>query len=132
MKKLPVCAVFMAGVLAISLSGGCEGNPDTENVNNYFDGNPAAAATRPAPAGSAQMRIAPSEVALTNYNGEATLFKVEGASGAVAWSVQDISKGSILTQSNTEATYQRAASGDNVVIATDSRGNAAFATVFQP
>jgi hypothetical protein len=122
---LLICAVIGAGLMC-----GCEGNPDTENVGDEFETSPSAGGNR-SDATAAEMTVDPAAATVAN-NGAVASFTVKGASGAATWSVQDISRGSILTQSATAATYQRAAAGDNVVIATDSRGNAAFATVSQP
>lgn len=124
----------MTGVVAVcGFICGCEDSPDTHNVDSYFDGNSVSGADdRPGTtAAQATMAVAPASTTLTN-NGEVVQFSVKEASGSVSWSVQDISKGSILTQSSEAATYQRSAAGGNVVIATDSKGNAAFATVSQP
>lgn len=135
MRQIIAVVVAMTGLVAVcGLFVGCEGSPDTENVDSYFDANsidsaddrPGTTAAQPEP-----ITVSPSSTTLAN-NGEVAAFNVEGASGAVSWSVQDISKGSILTQSQQAATYQRSAAGGNVVIVTDSRGNAAFATVSQP
>ena len=129
-----LATVAMTGlVAACGLLIGCEDTPDTDHVDSYFDGDSIDVADdRPGiTAASETMAVTPDSTTLTN-NGAVVQFNVEGASGAVSWSVQDISKGSILTQSQDAATYQRSAAGGNVVIATDSRGNAAFATVSQP
>jgi len=112
------------GALSIGLFCGCEDEPDFDTGGSSGGGGHGST-------GSTPMSVTPSTVSVTN-NGGVVSFRVTGASGAATWSVQDISKGSILTQSATSATYQRAAAGDNVVIATDSRGSAAFATVSQP
>lgn len=122
--------LLVIGALGISVFCGCENGPDTNNVQDQFNNGNAAGGTRDSQ-GSFTMEITPSAAVLTN-NGAVVSFTVEGASGSSSWTVQDISKGSIITQSGTAATYQRASAGDNVVIATDSRGNAAFATVSQP
>jgi len=129
-----LAAMTMTGVVAVcGLFCGCEDSPDTENVGSYFDSNSIDSADDRPDTTAAQMTMAvsPASTTLTN-NGAVVQFSVEGASGSVSWSVQDISKGSILTQSPAAATYQRSAAGGNVVIATDSSGNAAFATVSQP
>lgn len=76
------------------------------------------------------MVVDPGTVTLTN-NLKTASFSVAGAEGSATWSVQN-GNGAILTQSPRSATYQRTAAGDNVVIATDDTGNAAFATVHQP
>ncbi len=118
--------LMVIGALSIGVFCGCEDEPDMDISEEFDDGN-SAGGTRD----STALVISPITATLTN-NGAVVSFKVAGASGSVNWSVQDISKGSILTQNSSAATYQRAASGDNVVIATDSQGSAAFATVSQP
>jgi hypothetical protein len=124
--------LFVAGLMGAAVFCGCEDGPDMDGVGDEFDGGYTGVdhgdtSDPQAP----QMAITPASVTATN-NGSVVAFQVSGASGSVSWSVQDISKGSILTQSSTAATYQRSAAGDNVVIATDSRGTAVFATVSQP
>ena len=123
-------ASLVIGALGIGLFCGCEGDPDTEDVDKQFDDSSYAGGDRPSTSDSL-LSVKPSATSLTN-NGAVVSFAISGASGDSTWAVQDISKGSILTQSSRAATYQRAAAGDNVVIVTDSRGNAAFATVSQP
>ncbi len=125
-----LCGVILFSGLTVSLFCGCEGDPDTENVSSEFDRNPYSGGDRSGTTDS-RMKISPTSATLTN-NGAVASFTVQGASGAASWSVQDISRGSILSQSATGATYERSSSGDNVVIATDSKGNAVFATVSQP
>ena len=122
--------LFVFGLLSIGLFCGCEDGPDMNNVGDEFDDNTNIGVDHGGTQNPA-MSITPGATSVTN-NGGVVSFQLVGASGGVRWSVQDISKGSILTQSATAATYQRSASGDNVVIATDSRGTAAFATVSQP
>ncbi len=122
--------MLVLGALSIGVFCGCEDGPDMDNVGSEFDDGNSAGGDRDS-VDSPQMAVLPSAATLTN-NGAAVSFSVKGASGSSTWSVQDISKGSILTQSATAATYQRAAAGDNVVIATDGSGNAVFATVSQP
>lgn len=131
-----ITAMVMMASLVAAVGGllvGCEDSPDTDNVDSYFDGNAIDGADdRPGTSDASEnMAVTPASTTITN-NGDVAQFNVEGAVGAVSWSVQDISKGSILTQSSEAATYQRAAAGGNVVIATDSSGNAAFATISQP
>ncbi len=123
-------ASLVIGALGIGLFCGCEGNPDTEDVDKQFDDSSYDGGSRPS-TGDALVTVNPSATSLTN-NGAVASFGISGASGGSTWSVQDISKGTILTQSASAATYRRSAAGDNVVIATDSRGNAAFATISQP
>jgi len=121
--------IMVISTLSISIFCGCEDEPDMD-INDEFNDGSSAGGDRDS-VNSTTMQIAPATTTL-DTNGAATSFSVVGASGSVTWSVQDISKGSILTQSATAATYQRSVAGDNVVIATDSSGNAAFATVSQP
>jgi len=122
--------MLVVGTLSIGVFCGCEDDPDMDNVSDEFNDGNSAGGDRDSK-DSPTMEISPSTAIITN-NGAVVSFMVEGAAGSATWSVQDISKGSILTQSRTAATYRRSAAGDNVVIATDSRGNAAFATISQP
>ncbi len=131
MRQIRVRTLIAAGLVLCGFFTGCEGSPDMENVDSYFDGASVDSVANRPPVEAARMQVTPADVTLSS-NGSVASFSVEGAIGSVAWSVQDISKGSILTQSRQSATYQRSAAGDNVVIATDSRGNAAFAAVKQP
>ena len=117
--------LLVFGALSVGLFCGCEDDPDLDTGDTSYTGGDRDSTS------STAMSITPSATTVTN-NGGVVSFNVAGASGAATWSVQDISKGSILTQGARSATYQRAAAGDNVVIATDSRGSAAFATVSQP
>lgn len=132
-SRMLILGLMVCGALCVGLFCGCEDGPDMENVDSQFDNSATTVGTsgtsQPTPAVMA-MVITPSTVTLST-DGAVTAFAVSGASSTVTWSVQDISKGSILTQSDTTATYQRSAAGDNVVIAT-AGGTAVFATVSQP
>lgn len=131
MRQSLIRLMMMSGLLACGMFLGCEDSPDTENAGAYFDGSSVDSTNdRPAVA-SARMQVTPASSTLAT-NGAAAQFIVEGASGSVGWSVQDSARGRILTQSSQSATYRRLTPGDNVVIATDSGGNAAFAVVQQP
>ena len=135
-SRMLILGLVVCGALCVGLFCGCEDGPDTENVDSQFDNSATtvdtSGTTQPAPATPVviEMAITPSTGTLTT-DGDVAAFAVSGASSAVTWSVQDISKGSILTQSDATATYQRSAAGDNVVIAS-AGGNAAFAVVSQP
>ena len=115
------------GIIGAAVFCGCEDGPDMNGVGDEFNGT-TGVGTDHGDTLPAQFSVSPASVTVTN-NGAVAYFRVVGASGGVRWSVHDISKGSILTQSATAATYQRASAGDNVVIATDGSGAAAFATV---
>lgn len=121
---------FIGFVMCACLLMGCEGRPDTENVNNLLDDLNVDDGHRP-PTRAAPMEVVPGNMTLLG-NGSVASFSVEGAVGHVTWSVHNIARGRITTQSRDSATYRRTTSGDNVVIATDSQGQAAFATVAQP
>ena len=130
MRQILVTAVAMTGLMAVcGLFIGCEDKPDTENVDSYFsDDSIDAADNRP----DVSAFVLSPDTTILAKDGDVAKFKVTDKTGSVYWSIKDHSKGTILTQTSMEATYQRTAAGDNVVIATDSRGNAAFATVTQP
>ncbi len=125
-SRFVLLGLLVCSVLTVGLICGCEEDADMENVGDASDTVSVPRSSTSSPL----MSISPISATLTN-NGAVASFLVEGASGSSTWSVQDISRGSILTQSARAATYQRSSAGDNVVIATDSLGNAAFATVSQ-
>jgi len=123
-------AVMMAGVIIVcGVFCGCEDSPDTENVDNYFNSDSIERADD-RPAVSAFV-ITPDSATLSK-DGNVTKFEVTDKTRAVYWSLKDHSKGTILSQTSEEATYRRDTAGDNVVIATDGKGNTSFATVSQP
>jgi hypothetical protein len=129
-SRMLILGLLVCGALSVGLFCGCEDGPDTENVDSQFDNSATTVGTSGTTAAVMVMVITPSTVTLST-DGAVAAFAVSDASSTVTWSVQDISKGSILTQSDRTATYQRSAAGDNVVIAT-AGGTAVFATVSQP
>ncbi len=131
MRQILGRLAMVAGLVACGVFLGCEDSPDKDNVNAYFDGsNVDSAADRPA-VNAPRMQVTPANTTVAT-NGVIVQFIQEGGVGTVNWSVRDNALGSILTQTGVSATYERLAPGGNVVIATDSRGNAAFAVVSQP
>jgi hypothetical protein len=125
-----LAAVAVTGLIAAGVFFcGCEDNPDTENVDSYFDSNSIDVADdRP---NVSAFVLSPDSV-IIDKDGDVAKFKVTDKTRAVYWSIKDHSKGALLTQTSEEATYKRTAAGDNVVIATDGAGNTSFATVKQP
>ena len=125
--------LFVIGALSIGVFCGCEDDPDMDNVSEEFtDGNDAGGDRDSV--NDITMAISPSDASLST-NGAVAIFIVKGADRSITWSVEYPAKGEIRTQNNTSATYERlsaAGGGDNIVIATDSRGDTAFATVSQP
>ena len=131
MHRILVRMAVVAGLVACGVFLGCEDSPDKDNVDAYFEGsNVDSAADRPA-VNAPRMLVTPAATMVAT-NGVIARFTVEGEAGTALWSVQDPLTGRILTQASTSATYQRLTAGDNVVIVTDSNGNAAFAVVSQP
>ncbi len=133
MQKILGLTVFLTGLAVCLVFCGCEGAPDTENVNTRFDDTVVDSVADLPTMEAVRMQISqqPQESDISD-DGDVVLFRVNGASGWVKWSVKDTTRGIILTQNRTSATYRRVAAGDNVLIATDSRGNSAFAVVKQP
>jgi hypothetical protein len=128
-----VLSMSLCSALTVScaiLLGGCEDEPNMRGVSGYFDQNPIASEPR-AQSPIPELVINPVSKSVAD-NGETTAFAAQGGAPPYVWSVNDISKGSILEQGQGSAVYQRAAAGDNVVICTDSRGNRGFATISQP
>jgi len=123
-------SLVVCGALVIGIICGCEGDPDTENVDQQFGDNAYNGGSRGSTT-APQMVIDPSSANMTNLNAVAT-FSVDGANGGAKWSVQDPTRGRILSQGPRSAVYENLAAGlGNVVIATDTRGNVAFATIHQ-
>jgi len=124
-------AAMIAGVALCCIYSGCEDSPDTENASTYFDGFSVDSTTNRPSAMAARMQITPDKHTI-DTDGNAAQFTVACGSGSVRWSVLNAGRGRILTQSSDAATYRRLTAGDNIVIATDSRGISAFAVVSQP
>jgi hypothetical protein len=81
--------------------------------------------------GGGDRSLSPSTAVLTNDTALA-VFTVNNAVLPCAWSVVNGSRGHIAASGGTQATYERDAVGDNVVICTDSLGFAAMALISQP
>ncbi len=126
-------SLALCSVVALSctlLLSGCEDEPDLRGVGSYFDQNPIG--SEPRAGGTAPTVVVTPNTKSLATDGETASFAAVGGFPSYTWSVNDISKGSVLQQGQESAVYQRAAAGDNVVICTDSRGNRAFATISQP
>jgi hypothetical protein len=123
-------ASLVIGALGIGLFCGCEGDPDTEDVDKQFDDSSYAGGDRP-DSREALMSITPPSAMMT-VTGQIQSFRVDGASGGVSWSLQNQGIGTIVTEGDRTATYRRDADGDNVLIVRDnSNGELAFATIYQ-
>jgi len=132
MKRL-LNILLLAGLMA-AIGGfpgliGCEDEPDTDDVPQHFDSDSWA----PPPSEWAVYypEIDPSEVTL-GAGQNTVYFTVEGGIEPYAWSVGDISLGTIMGGGQ-DAVYVRngATVGANVVICTDSVGTPAMAVVIQ-
>ncbi len=121
------CGVVLAAALWLA---GCESSPSTDGVGTYFDDNPVVIELGEA-TGEVMMRMSPRSATLEN-DGAIAVITVEGGNPPYAWSVSDVSRGSIIEEGSISAVYQRSDSGDNVVICTDGRGRTGFAAIAQP
>ncbi len=85
------------------------------------------------PAGGQELDDDGQVVELTlNSDNQIASLRLVGAVGAVVWEVNDSTKGEMVTESNTGATYRRLQAGDNVVTARDSLGREAYKVIRQP
>ena len=81
--------------------------------------------------GGGDRSLTPATAELTNDTALA-VFKINNAVLPCAWKVANGSRGQILEAGGVQATYQRDAAGDNVIICTDSLGFSAMALITQP
>jgi len=119
----------MVGVALVAVTG-CEDDPSKDGVGSYFDENPISVSGGGS-ADAADMVLSPASTNLTS-DGAVFTASVVGGTSPYSWSVNDVSKGSIIETGASSAVYQRAAAGDNVVICEDRRGARVFLTVTQP
>lgn len=116
---------------------GCEKDPPESDVAAYFREHQYNSLERPdpntQPTNSPQLEVSPKESTVLSDGGSA-VFTGIGGLPPYYWTVQDVSRGSIASDSTvgTSAVYLRAEAGDNVVVLEDSRGQKAYALVLQP
>lgn len=127
----PVVLIKLSCVFLLAFSCGCEEDSDTEQTETYFEDNPYSSTERPATTTSDALAITP-EFASLSADGEAQLFKASGGTPPYTWSVQDISRGSIVEEGAKSAVYQRSSAGNNIIQIQDKSGNKVFATADQP
>jgi hypothetical protein len=141
-SKIRVPLFLAACVSMIFLALGCEDKPDTENVDDYFDGQDLTAnvdALRNFPQTAAPLTpdqeplvIGPDGVIQIESDGQIVGITLSGAVGSVTWRVAETTRGELVTRSQLGATYRRKAGGDNVVNATDSAGRSVSKVISQP
>jgi len=140
MKKIRCWQYYLLLLLGILLWGtGCEDDPDTENVQDHFEGQTLVADTS-TPTGNPErpntatpaLAILPADEIKLETNGDIIELTLSGAVEPVVWSVRYPSRGRIPTSSSTAATYQRDTAGDNVVIVSDAAGRTEFKVIKQP
>ena len=76
------------------------------------------------------MTIVPASASLSSDR-DIALLTVTGGSPPYTWRVSDATKGTVAPQGRTQAIYTRLSEGNNIVIVTDRRGQAAIATITQ-
>lgn len=79
----------------------------------------------------AALQVAPASGTI-NTVGQSLAFTASGGIPPYTWSVNDGTRGTIVSTGNTTALYTRYDFGENVVVLRDSVGNAAYAIVNQP
>lgn len=128
-----VCAIALFGVV------GCEDDdPDTGDVSSHFDDG-TGSDVRSDPYADADegvtvadpLTISPASVELDD-DGDMASFEVSGGTTPYSYSVQDVYRGSIVSEGSAGCVYQRGSSGDNAVIITDGAGDTVYAIIEQP
>lgn len=127
-----LCAAALFGLV------GCDDDADTDDVSTHFDdgfssdarSDPYADADEGATVAD-PLTVSPESVELDN-DGDLSSFDVSGGTSPYSYSVQDVYRGSIVSEGSSGCVYQRGTSGDNAVIVTDSAGDAVYAIIEQP
>ncbi|MDP6527092.1 MAG: hypothetical protein QGH15_23200 [Kiritimatiellia bacterium] len=127
-----LCAVALFGLV------GCEDDADTDDVSSHFDdGSTSDARTDPyadddeGATIADPLTVSPDTVELDN-DGDMSSFDVSGGTSPYSYSVQDVYRGSIVSEGSSGCVYQRGTSGDNAVIVTDDAGDTVYAIIEQP
>ena len=121
-----VLAVSMVAMLAMLPAGCNDDNPNTSDLDGYFENHPYVSDPRSSP--TRVVSIAP-ESATLNAVGARAVFTATGGTLPYSWDVANGSVGSISPSGGSEAVYTAAAVGVNDVIVSDRDGNAAIAHI---
>lgn len=130
--KIQVCKSMLIPMLLVSLAvlfGGCEDEPSTNALDNYFANNPYLSDPRLNTTDPA-ISLEPDRATI-NYVGQEVSFRVRGGDSHYSWDVSRPGSGSITpSRSNGEmAVYKAFAVSENDVIVYDRHGNAAVAVI---
>ena len=130
------CMASVLFVCSMTALPGCEKGPDTDEITSFNfpgpdDPDQWCSFHRTCPLSSAKPIMSPAAASLT-YDGATLAIEVSGGTAPFSWSVDDISLGTIAEHNDRSAVYKRNATGDNVVILTDKKGNKAYCTITQP
>jgi hypothetical protein len=110
----------------LALAGACNDDPDTDDLDEYFEENPYV--SDPRESGSSPVRVKPDTATISTEGGRA-VFRVSGGRAPYTWDVADDSTGSMSPVSGDTSTYTAKAVGDNDVIVYDRNGDAAIAAI---
>jgi len=115
-----------ASLLLAAIPSGCsDDSPDTSQLDNYFASHPYV--SDPRSGGTAVVGLSP-ESATIDAIGGSQLFTASGGSGGYTWDTTDHGVGT-MTPKGSQAIYTALAIGDNYVVVSDAKGNAAIAHV---
>jgi len=121
-----VLAASMVAMLAMLPAGCNDDNPNTSDLDGYFENNPYVSDPRSTP--TRVVSIAP-ESATLNTVGARAVFTATGGTSPYKWDVANGSVGSISPSGGSEAIYTATSIGANDVIVSDRNGNAAIAHI---
>lgn len=122
MKKAMSWMGLISMALVVMCLIGCEtsDNPDTDNVETYFEDNPVSPSSHgDLPAEALFVTASPSSL---SSDGAKAVLTVANGTPPYSWAVQDINLGNINTSTGQEVVYTRLNAGDNAVTVSDSRG----------
>lgn len=119
-------AVSMTALLTVLPSGCNDDDPDTSELDGYFESHPYVSDPRSDP--RQVVSISP-ESATLNAVGARAVFTANGGTPPYGWDVANGSLGSISPGGAAEATYTATSVGVNDVIVHDRDGNAAIAHI---
>lgn len=127
MKKHGVRSFLgMLGLLAASfLPGGCD-DPNTSELDGYFESHPFV--NDPRSSSPSVVSINPSSATIASI-GSRVVFRAAGGSGGYTWDVSTPSRGSITPSGGSQAIYVALSVGANDVIVYDRSGHAAIAYI---
>lgn len=114
------------GILVASLiTAGCD-DPNTSELDSYFESHPFV--SDPRSTSARIVSINPSAATISSVGGR-IVFRAAGGTGGYTWDVSNTSMGTITPSGDAQGVYVSKAIGDNEVVVYDRAGNAAIAYI---